>query len=80
LRVSSANGVAPSNPPKARIVKIEPVMTALMPPLSGVCPVPNTLNVFALPAWKIRNTASTTNTATSKMPSTVPSRADVRMP
>ena len=55
-------------------------MTALMPPLSGVCPIPKTVSVFALPAWNTSNNARTRNTATSKMPSTVPSRADVRMP
>jgi hypothetical protein len=56
-------------------------MTPLMPAWSaGVCPVPNTDSVFALPAWTISSTASTTNTAISKMPRIVPSPADVRMP
>ena len=40
----------------------------------------NTLSVLLLPACTTKNTASTRNTAISNMPSTVPSRAEVRMP
>jgi hypothetical protein len=77
--VSSARGVEPSKPPNARIVKTEPAMTALRVP-SGACDVLNTLRVLALPAWNTSSTPSTTNTPTSKMPSTVPRRAEARIP
>jgi hypothetical protein len=46
----------------------------------GVYWVLNTDQVLLLPACTIRNTASTRNTPISNTPSTVPSRADVRMP
>ena len=80
-RASSASGAAPSKPPKARIVYTDPAITPAMPACSGgVWPVPKTDSVFAEPAWMISRTARITNTAISKMPSTVPSPAEVRMP
>ena len=81
-RASSASGVAPSNPPNARIVKTDPAMTPVSPWYSpaGVCPVPKTDSVLWLPACTISSTARTRKTAISKMPRIVPRPAEVRMP
>jgi hypothetical protein len=81
LRASSASGAAPSNPPNARITYTDPPITPVRPwNPAGVYLVVNTLSVLLLPACTTKNTASTRNTPISVMPSTVPSRAEVRMP
>lgn len=54
---------------------------SLTPPYpSAVCEVPNTERVLSAPAWPMSSTAKTTKTSTSKMPSTVPNRAEARTP
>ena len=81
LRLSSASGAAPSNPPNASSVNTEPAITPVRPWYDfGVYPVPKTLTVLCPPACTIRNTASTTKTAISNTPRIVPIRADVLMP
>lgn len=79
--VSSARGAAASKPANARIVYTDPANTALMPsPPPGAFPVPNTDRVLSGPALPISTTANPTKTSTSKMPRTVPNRAEARTP
>lgn len=47
---------------------------------SAVCEVPNTERVLSGPARPMSSTAKATKTSTSKMPSTVPNRAEARTP
>ena len=47
---------------------------------AGCTSVVNTDSVLCPPAWITRSTAMIRNTAISKMPRIVPSRADARMP
>ena len=78
---SSASGAAPSKPPNARMVYTDPPITPARPRKpGGVYFVVNTLSVLWLPACTTKKTARTTKTAISNKPSTVPSRAEVRMP
>ncbi len=80
-RASSAKGAAASNPMKARTVKTEAANTPENPLKPGLFAnfVVNTDSVL-WSARAIRNSARATNTPISNNPSTVPVRADTRIP